>query len=71
MRIFIKLKPSRLKLKPANAMRKSFLGVSPETKFKKNVKANRTEIDNVIFSPPIFGKWNTDITIPKRYILDL
>ena len=47
-------------------MRKNpFLGVNPETKFKKNVKANKTEIDNVIFSPPIFGKWNTDITIPK------
>ena len=47
-------------------MRKPFLGVNPETKFKKNVKANKTEMDNVIFSPPILGKWKTDITIPRK-----
>jgi len=40
------------------------VGVIPETKVKKKVRASRTEIDSVIFSPPILGKWKTTITNP-------
>ena len=46
-----------------SGMAEALFGVMEETRPRKKVSARRTEMESVIFSPPMFGWWKTEITI--------